>query len=332
VGAFARINHSGANSCSLLTPQYQRRWAKFLTPSHVATNVLSLIPVEAGNGLLLLMLLLPCNDGVDEWLQVDLWHGNAAEARQMPRKDCLGLLKEGDVMAWGQQGSNLYRRHLTLAWCCNRCQSEACERLTSGRHTIGLNDGEDGLEIISESNPPRICQKQGRILVWEGDNAPGPDHSRVCVAVVERAHCGSLEVGSEKPTNSPHIRHRGAGHEVEGLPQLNEVTLGSNHLPLECEHFGVSSGMLHNAHCMLLLEWQEEWGETTVPQDKECNREVLICGSCDELPDRNWGWVAITRGDVERCQEGIIRPAYQEHVANHVVEQAGERGMTVCHT
>ncbi len=80
-------------------------------------------------------------------------------------------------MAWGQQGSNLYRQHLTLAWYCNRYQVEVHERLTSGCHTIGLNDGEDGLEIILGSNPPCICQKQGCILVWEGDNAPGPDHS-----------------------------------------------------------------------------------------------------------------------------------------------------------
>ncbi len=55
------------------------------------------------------MLLLPRNDGVDEWLQVDLWHGKVAEARQMQRKDSLGLLKEGNMTAWGQQGSNLYR-------------------------------------------------------------------------------------------------------------------------------------------------------------------------------------------------------------------------------
>jgi hypothetical protein len=289
------------------------------------------LPVKASEGLLLLTLLLPHNDGVDEWLQVDLWRSDAAEAHQMQSEDSLGLLKEGGVMA--QQGSNLYRRHLTLAWCCNCSQAEAREWLTSGRHTIGLDDGEDGLEIISGSDPPRICQKQGHILVLEGDNAPGSDHSHVCVAVVERAHCGGLEVGSEKPANSPHTRHRGGGREVEGLVlQLDEVTLGSNHLPLECKHFGVSSGMLRNAHRALLLEWQEERRETTIHQDKECNQEVLICRSSNELPDRNWGWVAITQGDVEWCQEGIICPANPERVAGRIIEQAGERGMTVCHT
>ncbi len=169
--------------------------------------------------------------------------------------------------------------------------------------------------------------------MWEGDDAPGPDCSRVCIAIIERAQCGSLEVEGEKPANSPHIWHHGAGREVEGLiPQLDEVTLGSKHLPLECKHFGVSSGMLRNAHCMLLLEWQEERRETTIHQDKECNQEVLICRSGNELPDRNWGWVAITRGDVERCQEGIICPADPERVAGRIIEQAGKHGMTMHHT
>ncbi len=132
--------------------------------------------------------------------------------------------------------------------------------------------------------------------MWEGDDAPGPDHSCVCVAVVERAHCCGLEVGGEKPANSPHIRHRGAGREVEGLvPQLDEVTLGSDHLPLECKHFGVSGGMLRNPHRALLLERQEERCEMTIHQDEECNQEVLICGCSNELPDPNWGWVAIIR-------------------------------------
>jgi hypothetical protein len=43
-----------------------------------------------------------------------------------------------------------------------------------------------------------------------------------------------------------------------------------------------------------LLERQEEWCETTIHQDEECNWEVLIRGSGNELPDHNWGWVAIT--------------------------------------
>jgi hypothetical protein len=84
-------------------------------------------------------------------------------------------------------------------------------------------------------------------------------------------------------------------------------------------------------YCALLLERQEERHEMTVHQDEECNREVLICRSGNELPDQNWGWVAITRGDVEQCQEGIIHPANQERVMGRVVEQAGECGMTVCH-
>jgi hypothetical protein len=35
--------------------------------------------------------------------------------------------------------------------------------------------------------------------VWEGDDAPGPDRSRDCVAIVERAHCGGLKVAVRSP-------------------------------------------------------------------------------------------------------------------------------------
>jgi hypothetical protein len=68
-----------------------------------------------------------------------------------------------------------------------------------------------------------------------------------------------------------------------------------------------------------------------VHQGKKCNREVLICRGGDELPDRAGFWVAITRGDVERCQGGIISPTNKERVPRHIVEEGREGSMGLRH-